>query len=375
MAKLDDMRAMYIWQQVSWPKFTWNNSRLITLLSEVRNLEGRVYGLMNGLGLELQNRTSLDVMTQDVLRSCEIEGELLNPDRVRSSIARHLGVEVEGLPEPDHYTDGVVQVMLDAVRNRDEALTHERLFNWHAALFPTGRSGMYHITVASYREGKEPMQVVSGAMGKERVHYEAPSSEFVHDMMTGLLQWINNEEDIDPILKAAIAHLWFVAIHPFDDGNGRLTRTITDMLLARADGMSHRFYSMSAEIMRERKSYYEVLEKTTTGDVDITLWLEWFLLTLRSAILRSEATIKRVVKKSMFWHENRDVAMNERQVKVVNKLWDGFEGKLTTSKWAKMTKTSQATALRDITDLIDKGILYASDEGGRSMHSLLKVDC
>ena len=375
MAKLDDMRAMYIWQQVSWPKFTWNNSRLITLLSEVRNLEGRVYGLMNGLGLELQNRTSLDVMTQDVLRSCEIEGELLNPDRVRSSIARHLGVEVEGLPEPDHYTDGVVQVMLDAVRNRDEALTHERLFNWHAALFPTGRSGMYHITVASYREGKEPMQVVSGAMGKERVHYEAPSSEVVYDMMTDLLQWINNEEDIDPMLKAAVAHLWFVAIHPFDDGNGRLTRTITDMLLARADGMSHRFYSMSAEIMRERKSYYEVLEKTTTGDVDITLWLEWFLLTLRSAILRSEATIKRVVKKSMFWQENRGVAMNERQVKVVNKLWDGFEGKLTTSKWAKMTKTSQATALRDINDLIEKGILYASDEGGRSMHYLLKEDC
>ena len=375
MAKLDVMRAIYIWQKPLWPKFTWDNSQLITLLSEVRNLEGRVHGLMSGLGMDLQNRTSLDVMTQDVLRSCEIEGELLNPDRVRSSIARHLGVEVEGLPEPDHYTDGVVQVMLDAVRNRGEALTHERLFNWHAALFPTGRSGMYPITVASYRVGTEPMQVVSGAMGKERVHYEAPSSQLVLDMMNDLLQWVNNEENIDPILKAAVAHLWFVAIHPFDDGNGRLTRTITDMLLARADGMSHRFYSMSAEILRERKSYYEVLEKTTTGDVDITLWLEWFLLTLRSAILRSEATIKRVVKKSMFWQENRDVAMNERQVKVVNKLWDGFEGKLTTSKWAKMTKTSQATALRDITDLIDKGILYASDEGGRSMHYLLKVDC
>lgn len=372
MAKLDVMRAIYIWQQALWPKFTWDNSRIITLLSEVRNLEGRVYGLMCGLGLELQNRTSLDVMTQDVLRSCEIEGELLNPDRVRSSIARHLGIEVEGLPDPDHYTEGVVQVMLDAVRNRDEALTHERLFNWHAALFPTGRSGIYPITVASYRVGKEPMQVVSGAMGKERVHYEAPSSEFVPDMMDNLLQWVNSEGEIDPILKAAVAHLWFVAIHPFDDGNGRLTRTITDMLLARADGMSHRFYSMSAEILRERKSYYEVLEKTTTGDVNITLWLEWFLLTLRSAILRSEATIKRVVKKSMFWQENRDVAMNERQVKIVNKLWDGFEGKLTTSKWAKMTKTSQATALRDINDLIEKGILYASEEGGRSASYHLK---
>ena len=375
MAKLDVMRAIYIWQQSSWPKFTWNNSRLITLLSEVRNLEGRVYGLMSGLGLELQNRASLDVMTQDVLRSCEIEGELLNPDRVRSSIARHLGVEVEGLPDPDHYTEGVVQVMLDAVRNRDEELTHERLFNWHAALFPTGRSGMYPITVASYRVGSEPMQVVSGAMGKERVHYEAPSSELVRDMMSEFLQWVNYEKEVDPVLKAAIAHLWFVAIHPFDDGNGRLTRTITDMLLARADGMSHRFYSMSAEILRERKAYYEVLEKTTTGDEDITLWLEWFLLTLRDAILRSESTIKRVVKKSIFWQENREVAMNERQVKVVNKLWDGFEGKLTTSKWAKMTKTSQATALRDINDLIEKGILCASNEGGRSMNYLLKEDC
>lgn len=340
----------------------------------MRNLEGRVYGLMSGLGLELQNRTSLDVMTQDVLRSCEIEGELLNPDRVRSSIARHLGVEVEGLPDPDHYTDGVVQVMLDAVKNRDAELTHERLFNWHAALFPTGRSGMYPITVASYRVGSEPMQVVSGAMGKERVHYEAPSSELVSDMMSEFLQWVNYEGDVDPVLKAAIAHLWFVAIHPFDDGNGRLTRTITDMLLARADGMSHRFYSMSAEILRERKAYYEVLEKTTTGNVDITFWLEWFLLTLRNAILRSETTIKKVVKKSIFWQENREVAMNERQVKVVNKLWDGFEGKLTTSKWAKMTKTSQATALRDINDLIEKGILCASNEGGRSMNYLLKED-
>lgn len=373
-AKFDVMRAVYIWQHTSWPKFTWDNSRLINLLSEVRNLEGRVYGLMCGLGLELQNRTSLDVMTQDVLRSCEIEGELLNPDRVRSSIARHLGVEVEGLPNPDHYTEGVVQVMLDAVRNRGEALTHERLFNWHAALFPTGRSGMYPITVASYRTGEDPMQVVSGAMGKERVHYEAPPSELVQNMMNDLLQWINNEENVDPVLKAAIAHLWFVAIHPFDDGNGRLTRTITDMLLARADNMSHRFYSMSAEILRERKNYYEVLEKTTTGDIDITLWLEWFLETLRSAILRSENTIKRVVKKSMFWQENRDVAMNERQVKIVNKLWDGFEGKLTTSKWAKMTKTSQATALRDINDLIEKGILYASEVGGRSASYLLNEE-
>ena len=368
------MRAIYLWQQPTWAKFQWDNERLITLLSEVRNLEGRIIGLMEGVGFNVQNATSLDVMVEDVLRSSEIEGELLNADRVRSSIARHLGLNTEGLPEPDHYTEGVVQVMLDAVRNSNEALTHERLFNWHAALFPTGRSGMYPITVAAYRVGAEPMQVVSGAMGKEKVHYEAPASEVVPAMMDELLKWINEEQSIDPILKAGIAHLWFVAIHPFDDGNGRITRTITDLLLAKADGMPHRFYSMSAEILRERKGYYEALEKTTTGTMDITLWLEWFLQTLRSAILRSEATVKRVVAKSFFWQRNREIAMNDRQVKVVNMLWDGFEGKLNTSKWAKITKTSQATALRDITDLIDKGILVSANEGGRSTNYLLKED-
>ena len=368
------MKPLYIWQQPTWAEFTWGNEKLITLLSDVRNLEGRVLGLMSGLGFSVQNTTSLDVMVEDVLRSSEIEGELLNADRVRSSIARHLGIPTEGLPEPDHYTEGVVQVMLDAVRNSNEPLTHERLFNWHAALFPTGRSGMYPITVAAYRKGAEPMQVVSGAMGREKVHYEAPASEDVPAMMDEFLTWINGKQEIDPILKAGVAHLWFVAIHPFDDGNGRLTRTITDMLLAKADGMPHRFYSMSAEILRERKGYYAALEKTTTGTMDITLWLEWFLQTLRSAILRSETTVQRVVKKSLFWQQHREVAMNERQSKVVNMLWDGFEGKLTSSKWAKITKTSQPTAQRDIADLVQKGVLVVSGEGGRSTNYLLKED-
>lgn len=368
------MAAKYIWQQPTWAEFKWDNNRLINILTEVRNLQGRVIGLMEGVGFNMQNATSLDVMVEDVLRSSEIEGELLNADRVRSSIARQLGLNAEGLPESDHYTEGVVQVMLDVVSRSEKPLTHERLFNWHAALFPTGRSGMYPITVAAYRVGAEPMQVISGAMGRERVHYEAPASENVSAMMDTFLLWVNKEQDIDPILKAAVAHLWFVVIHPFDDGNGRITRTITDMLLAKADGMPHRFYSMSAEILRERKGYYEALEKTTTGSMDITLWVEWFLLTLRNAIKRSEATIVRVVKKSAFWYNNREIAMNERQVKVVNKLWDGFEGKLNTSKWAKMTKTSQATALRDITDLVEKGILVVSDEGGRSTNYLLKED-
>ena len=230
------MRPIYIWQHPAWPVFTWNDSRLITLLSEVRSLEGRIYGMMSGLGFDIQSHASLDVMTEDVLRSSEIEGVILNSDRVRSSIAKHLGLDTVGMPEPDHYTEGVVQVMIDAVKNCQNPLDTERLCSWHAAMFPTGRSGMYAITVGRYRTGDEPMQIVSGAMGKEKVHYEAPPSDAVPRMMDEFIAWVNGCQNIDPILKAAVAHLWFVAIHPFDDGNGRLCRTITDMLLAKADG-------------------------------------------------------------------------------------------------------------------------------------------
>lgn len=367
------MRPIYIWQYPEWPSFTWNDSRLIALLSEVRNLEGKIQGMMGGLGFDVQSMTALNVMTEDVLRSNEIEGVILNSDKVRSSIARHLGIDTAGLPQPDHYTEGVVQIMMDAVTNCNKPLTPERLFNWHAALFPTGRSGMYPITVGAYRTGGEPMQIVSGAIGKEKVHYEAPPSDVVPDMMTDFLRWINSDNTVtDPVLKAAVAHLWFVAIHPFDDGNGRLTRTITDMQLAKADGFHLRFYSMSAEILREKKTYYEILEHTTSNSTDITEWLEWFLNTMKSSILRAEETVKRVVSKSSFWQRHREIPMNERQVKVVNMLWDGFTGKLTSSKWAKITKTSQATALRDITDLIEKGILIAAADGGRSSNYLLK---
>lgn len=367
------MRPIYIWQYPEWPSFTWNDSRLIALLSEVRNLEGKIQGMMGGLGFDVQSMTALNVMTEDVLRSNEIEGVILNSDKVRSSIAKHLGIDTAGLPQPDHYTEGVVQIMMDAVTNCNKPLTPERLFNWHAALFPTGRSGMYPITVGAYRTGGEPMQIVSGAMGKEKVHYEAPPSDVVPDMMTDFLRWINSDNTVtDPVLKAAVAHLWFVAIHPFDDGNGRLTRTITDMQLAKADGFHLRFYSMSAEILREKKTYYEILEHTTGNSTDITEWLEWFLNTMKSSILRAEETVKRVVSKSSFWQRHREIPMNERQVRVVNMLWDGFTGKLTSSKWAKITKTSQATALRDITDLIEKGILTAAADGGRSSNYLLK---
>ena len=368
-----DMRPIYIWQYPEWPSFTWNDSRLIALLSEVRNLEGKIQGMMGGLGFDVQSMTALNVMTEDVLRSNEIEGVILNSDKVRSSIAKHLGIDTAGLPQPDRYTEGVVQIMMDAVTNCNKPLTPERLFNWHAALFPTGRSGMYPITVGAYRTGGEPMQIVSGAMGKEKVHYEAPPSDVVPDMMTDFLRWINSDNTVtDPVLKAAVAHLWFVAIHPFDDGNGRLTRTITDMQLAKADGFPLRFYSMSAEILREKKTYYEILEHTTSNSTDITEWLEWFLNTMKSSILRAEETVKRVVSKSSFWQRHREIPMNERQVKVVNMIWDGFTGKLTSSKWAKITKTSQATALRDITDLIEKGILTAAADGGRSSNYLLK---
>lgn len=369
------MRPMYIWQYPEWPTLTWNDSRLIALLSEVRNRQGKIQGMMGGLGFDVQSRAALDVLTEDVLRSNEIEGVLLNSDKVRSSIARHLGMDTAGLPQPDHYTEGVVQVMLDAVTHCEKPLTAERLFNWHAALFPTGRSGMYPIAVGTYRTGIEPMQIVSGAMGKEKVHYEAPPSEAVPGLMDEFLAWVNAaNEGMDPVLKAAVAHLWFVAIHPFDDGNGRLTRTITDLLLAKADGFPLRFYSMSAEILRAKKSYYDILEHITTGPTDITAWLEWFLQTMRNALLRAEQTVERIVYKSSFWQRHRDISMNERQVKMVNMLWDGFEGKLTSSKWAKITKTSQATALRDITDLMDKGVLVAAADGGRSANYRLKDD-
>lgn len=375
LIKCTTMRPIYIWQYPEWPDFTWDNSRLITLLSEVRNHEGVIKGMVSGLGFDLQSRTALDTMTEDVLRSNEIEGVMLNSDKVRSSIARHLGLDTASLPQPDHYTEGVVQVMMDAVKNCDRPLTHERIFNWHAAMFPTGRSGIYPITVGTYRTGSEPMQIVSGAMGKEKVHYEAPPSDAVPAMMDRFISWVNSEDsDTDPVLKAAAAHLWFVAIHPFDDGNGRLTRTITDMLLSKADGLPLRFYSMSAEILREKKSYYAILEKITTGSTDITDWIEWFLQTMSHALERTEDTVNRVVRKSYFWQLHKDAAMNERQVRIVNMLWDGFTGKLTTSKWARITKVSQATALRDITDLINKGILIPAADGGRSTNYLLKED-
>ncbi len=360
------MQAIYIWQQEKWPQFTWNDSELSYKLGRVRSLQGKLVGKMSGLGFDLKNEAMLNVLTTSIIKSSEIEGEILDSDQVRSSVARHLGMELQGLPEAERYIDGVVQVMIDATQNYAQPLTDERLFGWHAALFPTGRSGMFKITVANWRQGKELMQVISGAMGKEKIHYQAPYSEYVPVLMEQFLNWANDNQKIDPVLKAGIAHLWFVTIHPFDDGNGRISRTITDLFLTRADEIPHRFYSMSAEMRKQRKQYYEVLEKTQKGDLDITNWLSWFLNCLEAALLEREQTLSNILKKVRFWEKNRLVNLNGRQLKMVNLLWDGFDGKLSSSKWGKITKCSRDTALRDIQDLIDKGVLQKTNEGGRS---------
>ena len=367
------MNAIYIWQQTDWPKFTWDDTLLSYKLGRVRGLQGKLVGKMSALGFDLKNSAMLDTLTADITKSSEIEGEILNDDQVRSSVALHLGIKTEGLPEADRYVDGVVQLMMDATQNYMNPLTEERLFNWHAALFPTGRSGIYRITVADWRQGVEPMQVISGAMGKERVHYQAPDSDNIPFQMKLFLDWANDDQKIDPVLRSAIAHLWFVTIHPFDDGNGRIARTIMDLFLARADEMPHRFYSMSAEIRKQRKGYYEILERTQKGGLDITDWLEWFLDCLEAALINTEKSISTVLQKAAFWDKYRLVPMNERQIKMVNLLWDGFDGKLTSSKWGKITKCSADTALRDIQDLITKGVLRKTDEGGRSTNYELVI--
>lgn len=367
------MRATYIWQQNKWPDFTWNDSKLSYKLGRVRSLQGKLVGKMSVLGFDLKNSVMLDALTADITKSSEIEGEILNIDQVRFSVARHLGIEIEGIPEADRYIDGVVQVMIDATQNYMQPLTDERLFNWHAALFPTGRSGAYKITVANWRQGSEPMQVISGAMGKEKIHYQAPDSSVIPYQMGLFLDWVNDNQEIDPVLKAAIAHFWFVTIHPFDDGNGRISRTITDLFLARADEMPHRFYSMSAEIRKQRKSYYDILEKSQKSGLDITNWLEWFLDCLKAALIHTEKMVSTVLQKAAFWDKHRLVSMNERQIKMVNLLWDGFNGKVTSSKWGKITKCSADTALRDIQDLIAKNVLRKTNEGGRSTNYELNL--
>lgn len=364
---------IYIHEKENWTDFIWDNQKVMSKLGEARNQQGRLLGKMESLGFDLQNEALLNTLTLDVVKSSEIEGEFLELEQVRSSIARKLGIEIAGAVDSERHIDGIVEMMLDATQKYDLPLTKDRLFGWHAALFPTGWSNLYKITVAGWRKDSTgPMQVVSGPMGKEKVHFQAPSSEKIEEEMQKFLDWFENEKQLDLVLKASIAHLWFVTIHPFDDGNGRITRAITDMVLSRSDKSSRRFYSMSAQIRIERKQYYEILEKTQKGNSDITDWIVWFLQCLINSIESTKGILSKTLYKAEFWKVNSGTILNERQQKIINRLLDGFEGKLTSSKWAKINKCSQDTALRDIQDLISKNILQKEVSGGRSTNYELR---
>jgi len=366
---------MYIWEQEHWPVLTWESARLATLLGQVSREQGRLLGRMQDLGFELRREAQLSTLTEDVVRSSEIEGEKLDSDQVRSSIARRLGMEVGGLVAVDRDVEGVVEMMLDAATNSIQPLTVDRLFGWHAALFPTGRSGLHKITVGNWRnDSGGPMQVVSGPKGRQKVHYEAPPAARVSKEMKRFLSWFEAPGDTDPLFVAGLAHLWFVTIHPFEDGNGRVARAIADMALARSERSTQRFYSMSAQIRRERSDYYITLERTQKGGLDVTSWQEWFLSCLHRAIEGSQETLSSVLKKARFWERFAQQSLNERQVKVLNILLDNFEGKLTTSMWAKLTKSSQDTAYRDILDLVERGALRKDPGGGRSTSYSLVID-
>ena len=359
--------ARYIYQRPNWPKLRWDQAALAAPLAAVRHHQGRFVGRMEALGFTLRSEAMLQTLTQDVVKSSEIEGEILDKDQVRSSIARRLGIDIGALTPADRNVEGIVEMMLDATQRYDKPLTKERLFGWQAALFPTGRSGMHKIKVGAWRDdSSDPMRVVSGAIGQERVHFEAPQAAKLRGEMKAFLDWFEKADGTDPVLKAAITHLWFVTIHPFEDGNGRIARTIADMRLARSDQSPQRFYSMSAQIRQERNAYYHMLEATQKGELDITPWLEWFLGCLDRALDGAESTLADVLRKAEFWRTHAGAAFNDRQRDILNRLLDGFEGKLTSSKYAIVEKTSPDTALRDINDLLERGILAKDEGGGRS---------
>jgi Fic family protein len=365
----------YIHELPNWPKFQWDQRGLAKQLAAVRHRQGRLIGRMQALGFPLREEAVLQTLTEDVLKSSEIEGEILDKDQVRSSIARRLGMDVAALSSADRDVEGVVEMMLDATQKYKEKLTQDRLFAWHASLFPTGRSGMRRIMVGAWRDEKSgPMQVVSSPHGRERVHYEAPVAGRLDAEMQAFLDWFNGADDTDLVLKAALAHLWFVTIHPFEDGNGRIARAIADMSLARSEESTQRFYSMSAQIRIERNAYYDILEATQKRDLDITPWMEWFLGCLDRAFDGAEKTLAIVFKKAEFWKKHSAALLNERQRDIVNRLLDGFEGKLTSSKWATIEKCSPDTALRDIADLVERGILMKDAGGGRSTSYSLVED-
>jgi Fic family protein len=358
---------MYIHQLKDWPNFHWNNQALETALADVRHCQGRLIGRMEGLGFDLKREASFQSLTQEVLKTSEIEGEILDSGQVRSSLAKRLGLKLVEFKPASREVDGVVEMMLDATQNFNKPLTAKRLFGWHTALFPTGLSGVSKITVGTWRNANsDPLQVVSGPIGRERVHYEAPEGSQIRRQMSKFLQWFEKGPDMDLVLKSGVAHLWFVTIHPFDDGNGRIARAIADMALARSEQIPQRFYSMSAQILRERSKYYEVLERTQKGTMDITAWLSWFLGCLARSIDRSEFTLADVLRKSRFWQTvaTAPILLNDRQRIVLNRALNGLNGKLTSSRWAKLAKCSQDTALRDITDLLERGVLIREPNGG-----------
>ena len=368
-------KMRYIYHRKDWPHFTWDHELVDPLLNDIKGRQKLLSVKMNGLGFNLKDEAMLETFTVDVLKTSEIEGEHLNADEVRSSIARKLGMDIAGLIPADRHVEGIVEMMLDATKQYALPLTAERLFGWHAALFPTGRNGMQKIVVANWRDNKpdDPMQVVSGPLHRQTVHFQAPDADTIADEMNAFLKWFNDETiHYDDILKSVIAHLWFVTIHPFDDGNGRIARAIADMLLVRSDEDHQRFYSMSAQIRKERNAYYAMLQETQSGDMDITKWLQWFLECLGRAIQGAEEMLKTVLFKAAFWLKHQQVILNERQKLMINKMLDGFTGKLTSSKWAAITKTSSDTALRNINDLIDKNILEKEEAGGRSVSYKLK---
>jgi Fic family protein len=366
----------YIHELAEWPRFHWDSVALSARLGALRYRQGRLIGRMDNLGFPLRAEATLQILTTEIIKSSEIEGENLNRDSVRSSIARRLGIEIGALAPADRNVEGVVEMILDATQNYRAPLTVARLFGWHAALFPTGHSGMRKIAVGRWRDdSRGPMQVVSGPIGQERVHFEAPAAARLDDEMAAFLQWFESEDSTDAVLRAGQAHLWFVTVHPFDDGNGRIARAIADMALARSDQSAQRFYSMSAQIRIERNDYYDRLEKTQAGGLDITPWLHWFLGCLDRAIEQSEEALGSVLRKARFWEIHAHKPFNDRQRSMLNRLLDGFEGKLTSSKWAQLAKCSQDTALRDILDLIEQNALAKDSGGGRSTsYSLVEPD-
>lgn len=365
---------MFIWERPDWPRWRFDASALSTALTSVRHSQGRLLGRMEGLGFALRDQATLRVLTEDVLKTSEIEGQHLNPDAVRSSIARRLGVDIGALAPADRNVDGVVEMVLDATGGFNKPLTRKRLFSWHAALFPTGYSGLAKIRTGAWRnDATGPMQVVSGPVGRQKIHFEAPPATRLKAETESFLNWFNSAQDIDPVIKAGLAHLWFVTIHPFDDGNGRIARAIGDMSLARSEKSAQRFYSLSAQIQRERKEYYDLLEHTQKGSLDVTKWLAWFLACLGRAIEGADSTLGIVIAKSRFWERCAGISLNQRQIKLINRLLDGFEGKLTSTKWAAIAKCSPDSALRDINDLIERGMLKKAEAGGRSTSYELAV--